>query len=252
MKAYNKEKWKKEVLIIGKVKPKYLKIAEAIREKIREDVYPVNGLLPDGSTLAKEYEVSLMTLKQALDVLVAEGYILRRRGAGTLVRDWKATQRPHLYSLKGTSHDFPKGLASKVLTFDVTRPSEEMAEKLSLSTDDFVYEIVRLRVLEGRPIIMEYTYMPVDVIPGLKREHLENSIYNYISNGLGRKVYSAFVKVSGVRPNDLEKQEMQLSETDFLMEVSQVSSLDDCRVFEYSISHHLPDVFDFETIMFNQ
>lgn len=193
-----------------------------------------------------------MTIKQALDVLVAEGYIMRRRGSGTLVRDWKAAQMPHLYSLKGTSHDYQKGLESKVLTFDVTRPSEEIAEKLSLSTDDFVYEIVRLRVLEGRPIIMEYTYMPISVIPELKHEHLKGSIYRYITEELGRKVYSAYVKVFAVRPNRLEKEQMQLADTDFLMEVSQVSSLDNCRVFEYSVSHHLPDVFNFETLMFNQ
>lgn len=241
----------KEVVVIGKVEPKYLVIAKAIREQIREEVYPLHSHLPDGKTLADHYGVSLMTLKRALDILVAEGYIIRRRGDGTVVRDWKNKQLPHLYSLKGTYHDYGTRLRSKIIKFEVKRPSETVADKLSLNQDDFVYEIIRLRILDGRPIIMEYTYMPLEIIPGLKREHLEKSIYAYIQEGLGRKVHSAFVKVSGIRPNELEQAEMALTPQDFLMEVEQVGALDNCKVFEYSKSHHLPDVFDFETVMFN-
>ncbi|WP_057489964.1 GntR family transcriptional regulator [Streptococcus orisasini] len=237
---------------MGKIRPKYLSICHDIRSKIQDGTYPVHEYLPDGTSLAKTYGVSLMTLKRALDLLVAEGYIIRRRGDGTLVRDWKVEQLPHLYSLKGTYYDYQNKVASRILKFEVTHPSSAVAEKLSLTEDDFVYEIIRLRILEGRPIIIEYTFMPITVIPGLKRQHLERSIYEYITKELKRKVHSAFVKVSGVRPTKLEQVEMNLAETDFLMEIEQVGSLDNCRVFEYSISHHLPDVFDFETVMFNQ
>lgn len=239
------------MISIGKVEPKYIVISKTIREQIREGVYPIHSHLPDGRTLAKAYDVSLMTLKRALDLLVAEGYIIRRRGDGTVVRDWKNKQLPHLYSLKGTYHDYGNSLASKVIKFEVARPSKLVADKLSLTEDDFVYEIIRLRVLDGRPIIIEYTHMPVAIIPGLKQCHLEKSIYGYIQEDLGRKVHSAFVKLSGVRPNALEQDEMDLTEQDFLMEIEQVGSLDNCKVFEYSISRHLPDVFDFETVMFN-
>lgn len=208
-------------------------------------------MLPDGKSLAKAYKVSLMTMKRALDTLVSEGYIIRRRGSGTLVRDWKQNRLPHMYSLKGNFHDYGKALSSKIISFTVEHPNAEVAEKLGIAEEDFVYCITRLRILNNRPIIMEYTFMPLEVIPGLKREHLKTSIYAYISEELGRKVHSAYVKVSGVRPNELECLEMELKETDFLMAIEQVGCLDDCRVFEYSVSHHLPDVFPFETVMFN-
>lgn len=207
--------------------------------------------MPEGGSLAQEYGVSLMTLKRALDVLVAEGYIIRRRGDGTLVRDWKKQQLPHLYSLKGTYYDYKERVRSKVIRFEVNRASEEIAEKLNVNLDDFIYEIIRLRELDGRPIIMEYTYMPIDVIPGLKQADLEHSIYGYIQEELGRKVHSAFVKITGVRPNALEIKYMSMLETDFLMEAERISSLDNCQTFEYSIAHHLPEFFDFETVLFN-
>lgn len=93
--------------------------------------------------------------------------------------------------------------------------------------------------------------MPVDVIPGLSTKHLEQSIYGYIQDELGYKIHSAFVKVAGVRPNAIEQLEMNLSDTDFLMETERVSSLGNCKTFEYSIARHLPDVFHFETVIFH-
>ncbi|MHC5879900.1 UTRA domain-containing protein, partial [Streptococcus pyogenes] len=72
-----------------------------------------------------------------------------------------------------------------------------MANKLGITQDSFVYEIIRLRILEKRPLIMEYTYMPLDVVPGLKKEDLERSIYAYIQDKLNFKIHSAFVKVTG-------------------------------------------------------
>ncbi|MHC5923981.1 GntR family transcriptional regulator, partial [Streptococcus pyogenes] len=68
---------------MGKTSPKYLSICQDIRRKIQDGTFAINEKLPDGQTLAKQYDVSLLTLKRALDLLVAEGYIIRRRGDGT-------------------------------------------------------------------------------------------------------------------------------------------------------------------------
>lgn len=237
---------------MGIREPKYSQIARTIRQAIREGDYPIKSRLPDGKTLAAAHGVSLMTLNRALDLLVAEGYVLRRRGDGSFVRDWKTAGRSRTYSLNGSYDNYGGAISSKVLTFEVVHPSQEVADRLSLSMDDFVYHVVRLRVLEGSPIIMEYTYMPVAEVPGLSLSHVETSIYSYIKEGLGRKIHSTCLKISGQRPTALECQEMGLAATDFVMAVEQVSYLDNCRVFEYSVSHHLPDVFDFQTVMFNQ
>ncbi|MEQ9763448.1 GntR family transcriptional regulator [Streptococcus sp. ZJ151] len=238
--------------MIGHIEPKYLQIATQIRQKVKDECYPVNASLPDGKTLAKEFNVSLMTLKHALDMLVAEGYLIRRRGAGTFVRDWKSVQRPHIYTLNGASEDYGEKVETEVLAFDVIRSDAEIAEKLSIDEDDFIYKIIRLRHIDKQPSIMEYTYMPLDVIPDLKYEHVTSSIYRYINENLGRKVHSAFVKVTGVRPNALEQEKMHLVETDYMMQIEQIVSLDNCKVFEYAVSHHLPEIFDFETVLFKQ
>lgn len=77
------------------------------------------------------------------------------------MRDWKQNQLPHLYSLKGIFYDYGYRLFSKVLEFSVEHPEDMVAEKFGISIEDFVYRIIRLRVLDNHPIIMEYTYMPI-------------------------------------------------------------------------------------------
>ena len=65
---------------------KYEMIANKIRQRIQEKLYPVDSLIPDQISLAKEFGVSRMTVKKAMDVLALEGLIFRKRGSGTFVK----------------------------------------------------------------------------------------------------------------------------------------------------------------------
>ena len=62
---------------------RYLRVANSLREKIQSGVYRVGDRLPRQHDLAKDYGVAFSTLKQALDVLDREGYVVRKVGQGT-------------------------------------------------------------------------------------------------------------------------------------------------------------------------
>jgi DNA-binding GntR family transcriptional regulator len=234
-----------------KKQAKYQRIYEDVKNKVLSGFYPIGSKLEDGNSLVHEYGVSLMTVKKSLDMLASEGFLIRRRGDGTIVQDWTKGKKASLYAVEGSSRRHLGEIESKVLHFEVERASAEIAEKLSVEKHEFVYNIARLRVINGIPSIMEYTYMPISIIPNLKYEHLLSSIYDYIQKDLGLRVYSSFLNVRGVRPNDIEKEQMNLSDTDFLLQVEQVANLDDGRIFEYSIARHIPEEFQFDTVVFN-
>ena len=160
-------------------------------------------------------------------------------------------QKAHLYAVEGSSKRHSGQMESKVLTFEVEHPNADIAHKLSIDVEEFIYRIERVRYVKKVPTIIEYTYMPISIIPQLKYSHLTGSIYKYILEELGLVIQSSFLNVKGVRPNALEKQTMHLTDTDFLMQVEQVANLDDGRIFEYSIARHLPESFNFETVIFN-
>lgn len=239
------EKWR-----MATTQVKYKNIYEQIKGKILDSTYVINEMLPNTDTLAKEHSVSSLTIKKALDMLVRDGYIVRRRGSGTVVQDWKQQQK-HSSSfepLTGASAKYKEGLRSEVLEFSVQNADEFIAHKLAITVGDFVYKIVRLRLLNNEPLVMEHTYMPIALIPGLDKNVLEHSIYSHIKESLNLRIGTSVVRVKSIRPLPLEKKYMNLKDTDFLTRVEQVAYLADGRTFEYSCADHVPETFEFEAV----
>ena len=65
--------------------PRYYRIAESLRDRIRSGDLPPGARLDNQRQLAKSFGVTLMTLRQALDVLERDNLITRRHGLGTFV-----------------------------------------------------------------------------------------------------------------------------------------------------------------------
>ncbi|MFV0560758.1 MAG: GntR family transcriptional regulator [Enterococcus sp.] len=79
-------------------KAKYQLIADDLREKIKTNVYPIGSVIPPELQLQKDYQVSRYTVRQAIALLVNEGYLRSEKGSGTYVEDTfkeeKSVQKP--------------------------------------------------------------------------------------------------------------------------------------------------------------
>ncbi|MDV7719638.1 UTRA domain-containing protein [Pediococcus ethanolidurans] len=227
---------------------KYMLVVDHIRKGIETGQYSYGKKMPTINELAKKLSVSAMTVKKGLDIAQSRGYIERRQGSGIYVKmntDGKKKSIP----LSGNSSRFSKSdLRTKIIHFSVDRPSKEAAKKLQIPATDFVYNIERVRILKNKPIIIEYVYMPINVIPGLTEKILENSIYEYIRHSLNKKISSSDFLITGVRPNKDDKKFLNLTDKDFLMQIIQTVYLDDGTAFEYSIDKHLPEVFEYRSV----
>ena len=116
-------------------KSKYEEIANIIRERIADGTYPVDSMLPTQSELTKEFGVSRMTIKKAVEILTIEGLIFSKQGNGTKVLNssfWdKEDAKFRLNNYNGLSHDLKddaRKLTSQVIEFSVEFPKEEIAE----------------------------------------------------------------------------------------------------------------------------
>jgi DNA-binding GntR family transcriptional regulator len=230
-------------------KLKYVEIYNDIKQNILDSVYEVNKRLPDGSALSAKYNVSVLTIKKALDMLVKEGFIVRRRGDGSFVKNFRRGDLEVNKRLSGTYNRFNGKVKTKVIKFEIEKCDKNLASKLSIAENDFIYSIIRLRIIEDLPSIMEYSYIPLNIIKGLKYEDLQCSIYNFITNNLKLKIQSSWVGITGVRPNELEKRFLNMDDNDFLMQIKQIAYLSDSKTFEYSISNYISEKFHFETIL---
>ncbi|WP_239257173.1 GntR family transcriptional regulator [Listeria ilorinensis] len=231
---------------------KYSFIAEEIRKRIMHHEYPLDKPIPDEMTLSKEFDCSRMTMKKALEVLVLEGLLYRKRGHGTFIIK-SALDRDKLQIHNQEVNGFTKlvdgkNVKSRVISFQVVFPDEAIAERLNIEKETPVYDILRVRMVGKEPYVLEHTYMPVNVIPGVTQHVLEGSVYQYIQDELGLKIASSYKQIRADKPSKLDREYLDCSETDPVMEVEQTVYLNNGVAFEYSLSRHRYDKFVFTTV----
>lgn len=231
---------------------KYEQIALDLQDKILSGKYKENEQLPLEKEMCEHYNVSRITIKKAVDKLVMSGLVIKRRGSGTFV---KSVDNENVHEISKskqfsgfTNAYLDKKVTSKIIDFKVVNPTEEIAKKLKMNSSDFVYYICRVRYADNEPYVIEYTYMPIDIVIGLKRDILEKSIYEYIEKKLKLKIKSAHRTVRALLPTELEQEYLEASKYTPLLEVEQIGFLDNGQPFEYSKARHRNDKFEFKSI----
>jgi len=232
---------------------KYVIISNDLRNRILKGEFVANQQIPFEKDLCQMYGASKMTVKKALDILVSEGLIIKRRGSGTFVKDLNMEEMEKVMManlFRGTTALNPgKDVISKILNFSVVTVPPEPAGKLNITPDSFVYDIYRVRHVNGQPKVMEKMYMPIDLIPGLKEKNVKGSIYEYIENELNLKLQSAHRTISVRKATDFEAEQLNLEKGDPVAVAEQIGYLDTGNAFEYSISVHRYDEYSFEIIL---
>lgn len=228
---------------------KYMEIYNDIKQKIIHDEIMVNTFLPSGDELAAHYNCSKLTVKKGLDLLVKEGLLLRRRGAGTVVlrkpvnSSLSLGPTAGLINTAGMDH-----VTSKIHQFSIELPSQTVADYLQIPLNEYIYHIVRSRYLDDQPYSVEETYMPLSLIKGLEPQHLEKSVYQYIEETLGLPIHSSHVWIKGDLANEQDQKLLKVDKETFMMEVTKTAYLDNGIPFEYSITRHVYTSFIFEAV----
>ncbi|CAI3335004.1 GntR family transcriptional regulator [Enterococcus cecorum] len=228
--------------------PKYEEIANILRERILNGTYPVDSFLPHQTELVKEFNVSRMTIKKAVNILTVEGLVYSKQGMGTKILNssfWDKDDDLYRFNqYQGLTSDFKndeRTLTSQVILFTVIFPSEEIAQRLAVDTQTPIYQIIRLRLVDNQPFVLEHTYMPCDLVPGLSREILQNSIYSYIQDELKINFAGSYRHITAEKPDEYDQKYLHCELTDPVLQVEQVVYLENGRPIEYSRSRNRYD-----------
>ena len=231
---------------------KYEKIAFDIKEDILSEKYKPNEQLPFEKELCEKYNVSKMTVKKALDLLVNDGLIIKIRGSGTFVKDITEKEIQRIIEKKQfsglTTTSIGHKVTSKVLEFKIINATKEIADILKIEEDEFIYFVHRVRYVDDKAVVIEKTYIPLNLIPGMKLADVKKSIYGYIKDKLGLNIQSAHSTVRAMKSDELDRKYLNLEKDEPILEVERVAYLDNGKVFEYSFSRHRYDKFEFKSI----
>ncbi len=154
--------------------PLYQQLSDLLREAIRRGDYGPLARLPSEHELVREYAISRITARQALAELERAGLVFRRQGRGSFVAR-PAVVQP-LSELTGLAEAMAgQGLTStsRVLRATTVRASTLVAHALRVDVGAPVFEIRRVRLVDGTPVSLDVSFFPPELGRRLAREDLE-------------------------------------------------------------------------------
>lgn len=188
--------------------PLYYQLVETLRERIRSRELKPGAQLPPERDLGEHYGISRMTVRQALQYLIREEALVAKQGLGTFVAEPKVTYDP-LHLLGFTEDALRRGAAatSRVIEQALVEPPASIATRLNLRPRDRAARIVRLRMSDGTPMLLETVYLPAARFRGVERADLaKQSLYQLMRERYGVQLQGAISTLEAVQANDYESE----------------------------------------------
>jgi GntR family transcriptional regulator len=156
---------------------------QQLREMLRDfiDGASPETAIPSERDLAKLHGVARMTVRQAVESLVAEGRLVKVAGKGTFVTAPKVDLQARLTSFGEEMTRRGMTPSTKVLTFGRVEASGHLARELSTEPGTPLVYLKRLRHADGAPMCIERSWLPESLVPGMVDESPPDSMYTTLS-----------------------------------------------------------------------
>ncbi len=171
--------------------PLYFQIAESLTEAIQSGAVAPGERLDNELELAERLRVSRPTVRQAVQRLVQQGLVIRRRGLGTVVvgpRILRPVALTSLYDDLATAKRHP---ATAVLNSGQIEADDELAKILALAVGTPVLSIERLRSAGETPLAIMHNYLPAKLLQDKTAEDLEKGGLYELLRSLGIQLHAA-------------------------------------------------------------
>ena len=149
--------------------PLYFQISSQFEDQIESGVLAPGTKLPNEKQIARDYGVSIVTVRSAMRVMLDKKLVIRYPGKGTFIAEREAVRRVwaigSLDDLVVTGHHSTMALLWRRKVF----PPREMADKLGLSSRQRIYALRTVRATDSEPFMLTDTYHPPDIGNVLKK-----------------------------------------------------------------------------------
>jgi len=177
------------------------------RERVLEliEALTAGDAIPSERQLGSDLGVSRLTVRAALDDLVREGYLIRRRGAGTFVNEPKVAKGLTISSFSDDMRERGMKPGSRTVELRVVPAGARLGRILHVSPSEPVVAVKRLRLADGEPMASELLHVRQSLVPGLTGEDLErNSFYDLLSSRYGIEIVGGSQTVEPTVTNEEE------------------------------------------------
>lgn len=188
--------------------PLYDQVARLISERILVGEWVPGTVLPAETELARTFGVSVGTMRRALADLVREGLLSRRRKTGTVVTG----RTPHhtlsqFFAYFRLHRRDGSRLTSDTRTRAVTRRAADADETaaLVLTPGDAVFDVARIRLIDGRTIMHEHLVLPAAFIPDFPPQRVPTLLYRHLLDVYGIRIAAVRENIRAEAVNDEDR-----------------------------------------------
>lgn len=216
----------------------YKSIAERLRLRLNSSDYNIGSPLPGEKILAQEFGVARMTIRKAIDLLVGWGLVVRRHGSGTFVaRKDVHHETTNLTGFVEVMRQQGKNVSSKVLVFELMSAPPAIASQLRIQINERIYFSRRIRYVDGKPLMLEDSYMPVKLFRNLSLVHLEGSKFDYIEKECGITISGNYESLTPMLADKQLASFINVSEHTPLLRITSLSYSDSGEFLNYSVMY---------------
>jgi GntR family transcriptional regulator len=165
---------------------RYQRVQEALADEIQRGRRAPGSRLPPERALAEHFGVSRVTLRRALDELARSGVVMRTSTAWVVASGAIGEPPNELMSFSEMAASRGLEPGGRVLERQARAATLDEAESLGLAPGASLFELERLRTMDGVPILIDRTRIPLSIAPGLDEVDLDGaSLYQVLEGRYG-------------------------------------------------------------------
>ena len=167
--------------------PFYYQLKEILQNDIKNGVYKPGDLIPTELMLMEQYELSRTTVRQAINALVYEGYLSRKKGVGTTVLP--LDEFGDIVNIENQIKKNGFALSTHLLSLELVKADDTIAKKLDIRQGDNVYIMERIRSGDDIPLVFARIFIAEKTAPKL-RDNIDaaaTGFHKYLSS-IGREI----------------------------------------------------------------
>ncbi|MCL4458709.1 MAG: GntR family transcriptional regulator [Chloroflexi bacterium] len=224
----------------------YRQIMNAVRERIEANEFQVGDRLPSERELSEQLSVSKMTVRQAMRELSRAGYCYKVRGKGLFVSKRKVVVNTQSFDgFTATIRHAGLRPETRTISKALNEPPEWVREGLELNPGEKVVEVVRLRLINSEPAILETEWFPEKLCRGLLEEDLSQSLYGILESKFGIFIAQASDFLFAHVPVEFERKILAMHSSIPVIVRNRIAFLADSTPVEAVRSVYNPNQYEF-------
>ncbi|WP_216387129.1 GntR family transcriptional regulator [Arcanobacterium phocae] len=230
--------------------PLHVQISEPIERAIIAGDLTAGTVIENEISMAHRLKVSRPTARRAMQTLVEQGLLIRRRGKGTVVAPKPRHRLLKLSSLNEELRRQGQHPTTHILTYNVIPATARMAQRLDCVAGTPILELERLRYRDGEPIAVLYNWIRADLAPSYG-DLEQRGLYELLRES-GTIIASTTQAVTAEKPSRRHAKLLTIPTRQPVLTINRTAFDDRGDIIEWGIHTYRGDLYTYESTVFAQ